>query len=425
MLEIIEKVYTNRSGKIQIHNAIISGEPCYCVLHAPSGHKEIIDYNKRLLNTLVKRLDTSTMSLEAKKQGYLLKFQGGGRKGISLKVFVYEKYHKLKTGSMSKRRIELKDDSLRSENILDIRSCNLYASGDERPKNAQREITIIERPSNPAEKYIAIKVSKERCEYVEYEPELYEMLSATKYCAIGYTGARACVAVHYGKTASGVKIVNLARFIQIYNQAFNRYRKRHGAVKLFIKNFAKLNDEIGFDYDVAHINSCSWINCRENIMVMTTDTNGKMNDLVKSFSGGYTMYTALDGQNFILVELCMPDGTSRYFQCKTPEVYCRWQELLLRSPLTRNLQDQYCITEEGIEGTFTPRGAKESPKRKNNTLDFWTWCDHRDKLLSIPREGFFDCDGLPEQDKIQASDLSSVIKVSRLMIHIGNSCKMQ
>lgn len=401
-------IFKSKNGINTIYEATCAGEPCYAVEHVPTGHIELIDHDEKLLKSVIGKIGrTGTLICEYKQSGRgLLKFRLHGReRRITLRRYVFAKYSGLDLGKVRNKKIEIISDSLDADNILDIRSCNLCEAGACRPKTKRRTIEIVCNPNNTDDKYIAIRIHNRgdnKVEYVQYSPELYEMLSRPTYCGIGYNkhNERATVVVHYGNDKNGYNYSNLARFICIYKEYFPKYKGRTGAVKRFIHDYDMLSGLYGEKYDAAHINSCKWNNCFENIMIMDTEINTSMSNVIKCFSGNYSIYTALNKSGEILIEYGTIDLlhggrlVTRLYKCRTPEDFLDWQRVMLGKELTQKLQVATMATKSGIRQELTPcgmikTGSSDRETAKNNEPDLWVWAEHRDKLLSMDDNDFF------------------------------------
>lgn len=93
--------YESPSKTNVIYEAAYRGLPCYCIQHIPSGHIEIIDHNKAILNAIITKIKRcGALVCEKKSKQHLLKFRGTEREyNISLRLYVFAKY----------RHIELKE----------------------------------------------------------------------------------------------------------------------------------------------------------------------------------------------------------------------------------------------------------------------------------------------------------------------------
>ena len=408
-IEYNEKVFESEHGKNIIYDAVYCGAPCFAVVHVPTGHTEIIDHNESIVRAIIGRINRSkAMACDKKAKGYILKFYPSTtERWITLRYYVYAKYNNLRLNQVRGKNICTYDDRAVKENILDLRSSNLYNAGDIRPHTKARDVQIIER-SESGEKYIAISFSNRengKVEYTEYSPQLYEMLSRPAYCNIEYNPRkdRATVVVHHANRKNGYVLDNLAKFILIYNLHFEQYKNMRGGVKRFIRDYYYLSREKYRGKEAAHINACKWNNCINNLMFMDSteenNPNTEMRDYIKWFSAPYEAYTTTDDSGGVLIEFARigqaqgGNPVTRFYRCATPEDYTDWQKVFLGKLLTEKLQVATFATKDGIGQALTPGGMikagavnKETVKR--NEPDLWLWLEHRDKLLTMDGSAF-------------------------------------
>ena len=365
----------------------------------PTGHTEIIDHDQRLLKAITRRINrSSAIVCEKKKRGSILKFaQSGKEHPISLRYFVYAKYKGLELWQVRGKKIRIHDDSSIADNILDIRSCNLYDAGGLRPHTDNRDIQIVKRPDS-GERYIAITFPNRKngkTEYADYSPELYEMLASLTYCNVRYNphNDRATVVVHYGGNKDSYIRDNLAKFLLIFYHHFEKFKNMTGSVKRFIHSYRRLSDQYG-NVDAAHINAVKWNNCRGNLAFMVHETNDRMRNFIKFFTGSHGVFTTVNEQDEILIEFTNGGSDPRYFRCKTPEDYLDWQKIFLGKALTHKLQRKREIAGSEIREKLTPCGMIKTGKIskdviKENEPNLWIWLDHRDRMLSMDYSDFF------------------------------------
>ncbi len=390
-------VFESRGGTNTIHEAEYDGSPCYAIVHVPTGHTEIIDHDDNIVKALIGRIKRSkAMTCEKKSNGYILRLLATNReRQVAFRYFVYAKYEGLRPEQVRRKKIRLIDSSALNDNILDLRSCNLYDAGKVRPYTAARSIEIVDRPGFEGEKYIAIAFhgrKNGKVEYAEYSPELYEMLASPTYCNLRYNrhNDRATVTVHSRHHRDGYVFDNLSKFILIYYRHFSRYRNMRGGIKRFIHDYKYYSREKYKGQDAAHINACKLINCACNLAFMDESPNSCMGDLIKWFLPPYDVTTAVDGDGNILIEFA---GVGR-FLCATPEDYLDWQRVFLGKDLTGKLKSITCATKDGYAQMLTPAGmiaVGEANKGtvKDNELGLWTWLERRDRLLSLDKKLFF------------------------------------
>lgn len=396
-LELKEIVFESNGGTNAIYDAAYHGESCYACIHVPTGHTEIIDHDDSIVKALVGRIRRSkAMTCEKKANGYILRLLATNReRQVAFRYFVYAKYEGLRPEQVRRKKIRLIDSSALNDNILDLRSRNLYDAGKVRPNTTSRSIEIVDRPGFEGEKFIAITFHGRRngkVEYADYSPELYEMLASPTYCNLRYNrhNDRATVTVHCRHHKDGYVFDNLSKFVLVYYRHFNRYRNMRGGVKRFIHDYKYYSREKYRGQDAAHINSCKWNNSACNLAFMKESPNREMGDLIKRFLPPYDVTTAVDGYGSILIEFA---GVGR-FLCATSEDYLDWQKVFIGKDLTGKLKSITCATKDGYAQMLTPAGmiaVGEANKGavKDNELGLWTWLERRDRLLSLDKKLFF------------------------------------
>ena len=393
-LGIIREVFKSRNGTNIIYDATYLGQPCYAIQHVPTGHIEVIDHNEQIIKAIIGRIARSTALVCDKRENkYTLKFHSANReRTITLRFFVYAKYKGLSLSRVRGKNICTEDDSTVKDNLLDLRSCNLYDAGEIRPHTKARDIEIVKRPGRDAE-YIAISFPDRengKIEYTEYSPELYEMLARPALCSLTFNpyGDRAVVNVHYASCKKGYIRDNLSKFILIYNLHFGQYKNMSGGVKRFIHDYYKLSRIKYKGTDAAHINACKWNNCIRNLMFMEKKKehkpNSDMSDYIKWFMGQYRAYTTINDNNEILIEI--PDRG--YFKCATPDDYADWQKVYLGRAVTAKLQVATYITKDGARQELTPSGMVKAgiankDSVRDNEPEIWEWLEHSDKLCAM------------------------------------------
>lgn len=409
-IEYNGKVFESEGGTNVIYDAVYCGAPCFAVVHVPTGHTEIIDHNESIVKAITSRINRSkAMTCDKKAKGYILRFcPTKTERRITFRYYVYAKYNGLRLSQVRGKNICIYDDSAVKDNILDLRSSNLYDAGSVRLHTKARDIRIVERPEI-GEKYIAISFPNRKngkVEYTDYSPQLFEMLSRPTYCNIEYNPRkdRATVVVHHANSKSGYVLDNLAKFILIYNLHFEQYKKMSGGVKRFIRDYYYLSREKHRGKEAAHINACKWNNCINNLMFMDrteeNNPNTEMRDYIKWFSAPYEVYTTADDSGGVLIEytgiglLQGGNPVKRFYRCATPEDYADWQKVFLGKLLTEKLQVATFATKDGIEQALTPSGmikagAVNKETVRKNGPDLWSWLEHRDKLLSMDDSAFY------------------------------------
>lgn len=404
-LHLIHELDTSQKRVVTIYSAEYKGEACFAIVHLPSGFTTVFDKYRRIYNAIKRKLKQGYHIVidydNARLPRFRLIMSDKEHANIDLRQFLYARYNKTRLRNIS-GSVQLREDSRRQDNILDLRGRNMYIPGESIEHRKDVSVSVVARQGNPQEKYITIRFERavaQSADVVPYTPELFEMLSSPAYCRIekNWTDGRTVAVVRY---ANGCDVrTYLARFVLIYKLHFEDYKNKRGGVKRFIRDYKKLSDKYD-GMDAAHVNACSWNNCFENLILMHHTINKDMGNYIKWFSAPYSVYTAVNDSGEILIEFTsiglMQNGRQimRYYKCATVEDYLDWQNVFLGRELTRKLQVATYATTDGIKQALTPRGVVKSGEMnrktaKGNEPNFWEWLEHRDKLLSLDSCTFY------------------------------------
>lgn len=407
-----------------IYEAAYRGLPCFCIKHIPSGHIEIIDHDKAILNAIITKIKRcGALVCEKKTKQHILKFHGANREhSISLRLYVYAKYERMELKEIRGKKIVMHDSTLAANNIADLRKCNLYAAGDFRPFKPNSTVEVIHNPEDADNRCIVVKVRK-RDRYVTeiypYSEELYEILSSSKWgsmqCGKDEQGKdRLKISVHYQKTKDGYKLVNLSRFVLLYDTHFHKYSKRNGAIKRFIQDFSKLTD--GETNHAAHINAAKWNGGYGNLIWMDGKVNEAMSNLITHFSGDYGIFAVADEDAGILIEF-LSHGQKHYYRCNSASEYLDLQRVLMgKCNLTKNLHMNQ-FTASGAISVPTPKDTYQKVKTERTHNEdmiaaYWEWNNRRDSLIdrykSNPnsfRDWGYKAKGIAIQDVLELINL--------------------
>ena len=375
-----------------IYEAAYRGLPCYCIQHIPSGHIEIIDHNKAILNAIITKIKRcGALVCEKKSKQHLMKFRGTEREhNISLRLYVFAKYRHIELKEIRGKKIVMHDSTLAANNVADLRKCNLYAAGDFRPIKPNSTVEIMYDQENAEKQCIVVKVHKQDgyvTEIYPYSKELYEMLSSSKWGCLQYCkdNGRLAIGVHSQKTKDGYKLVNLSRFVLLYSTHFHKYCKRNGAVKQFIRGFSKLSESE--HRQAAHINATKWNGGNGNLVWMEEDVNRAMSNLITHFSGDYEIFAVADHEAGILIEF-LSHGQKHYYRCNSASEYLDLQSVLMgKCNLTKNLCMNQ-ITASGAISIPTPKetyqeGKTECTHNEDMIAAYWEWNNRRDSLIDL------------------------------------------
>ena len=374
-----------------IYEAVYQGLQCYCIQHTLTGHIEIIDHDRAILNAIITKIKRcGALVCEKKTKHPFLKFHGTEREySISLRLYVFAKYERMELKEIRGKKIVMHDSTLTENNISDLRKCNLYAAGDFRPIKPNSTVEIIYDPENAENQCIAVKV-RVRDGYVteiySYSEELYKILSSSKWGCLQYgqDSGRLTISVHFQNTKDGYKLVNLSRFVLLYDTHFHKYRKRNGAIKQFIRDFSKLSDSE--HRQAAHINAIKWNGGYGNLLWMDESTNQTMSNLITHVSGDYEIFAVTDENGIILVDF-LSHGQKSYFRCNSPELYLDLQLVLMgKSNLTKNLSINKLTASGAIsipppKKTYHETGKATSDSKTDIVAAYWEWSKHRGNIF--------------------------------------------
>ncbi len=187
----------------------------------------------------------------------------------------------------------------------------------------------------------------------------------------------------------------------IYKENIGSYRKRKGTVKWFIRDFDKLRLKYN-GLDAAHVYASKWNCTYGNLVFMKPETNNLMKNIIKYFSHPYNVYTAVNDNNEILIEMPGAELMPKYYKCKTPEAFLSWQKHFLgKEPLTASLTDvriyegEECVHDGSTPAGMIANGTVTSETASENEPDFWDWCNHRDVLLGLTGNDFCEWEEQP------------------------------
>lgn len=376
-----------------IYEATYCGLPCFCVQHIPSGHIEIIDHDEAILNAIIAKIKRcGALVYEKKAKQSILKFHGTEREySISLRLYVFAKYEHITLKEIRGRKVVMHDTTLATNNIADLRKCNLYAAGDFRPIKPRSMVEVMRNPESKDVQCIVVKVRKQSgcvAEIYPYSEELYKILSSSKWgclqCGKDEQGKdRIKIIVHYRKTKDGYRRVNLSRFVLLYNTHFHKYSKQNGAIKRFIQDFSKLTD--GETNHAAHINAAKWNGGNGNIAWMEGKTNEAMSNLITHFSGDYEIFAVADDNAGVLIEF-LSHGQKHYYRCNSASEYLDLQRVLMgKCSLTKNLHMNQ-VAASGVSSIPTPKETYQKVKTERTHNEdmiaaYWEWNNRRDSLI--------------------------------------------
>lgn len=341
------QVHQLNKGHYIFYDGTIDGEPCFCMADNKNAEKIIMDKSDVVLEKIKRIKGIHCRSGQDNEYSVVI----DGRE-ITLRRYLSKIY----IGNDTERNVQhtyIKDNHLANDGVWDLRSRNIgyYFKKD-------FNITILQRPKEPDEKYIALTYGGVT-EVFYYTDKVYNWLTGGGlYLSIGDAT----------KSSPGrlkTKGVPLSRVV-----------------------YELLNEDVAAGYECAHIHSgFRWINSLYNLMPMQKETNNSMTDLASRIGGGVKMNAIVcdypHGSHKILVECFVMKLPPIYLVCDTPELYLDLQKQIMgKTKLTQNLK----LFWNG-EKVNTPKTEYEMTKKKHNHFEdkvkhLWSWCDARDRILS-------------------------------------------
>lgn len=394
-LETGKILYSSKNGAFCIYEATCKNEPCYCIEHTKTLEKVLFDGGNRIYRSLVAKLNRQRLVRDGKGfgSGFMFKFNGNGvNTGISLRSFLWGRYNKLPLSELKWAKIELWDKSAYTDRIMDMRQYNLYDAGGVVTDGVSIEIDCV------TGKQFVVVQDEDRIEFMDYSPEMYQILTTRSYSTFqkGMGNGRLAVSVHFANRKDGYTIKNLSRFVAIYNQDFRRFKNQRGNVLRFLHNFQRLDP--GKNIEAGHINSCNWNNCTENLMFMSAKKNSQMGDIARRISGEYKIFPVVyRGGNTpqILVEWTVKD-TSKHIVCESVDDYIN---LLLfatkRVPMSQHIRLQFGKWDGekiATQNIPTPKDSEIQYGKmpildyRETVLDMLNWSAHKDALVKLYEE---------------------------------------
>ncbi len=394
-LELKRQLSFPDSSSSELYKAVYQDTDCGALLFENLGLTAPISYDQTAIKSVrgyCKRgYKLAVRTDEKENLGVPFIVLRKNKKEIRLHRLLYAKYNGLPL-TEELPPIHIRDVSGYAEGILDLRRENLYASRDELSNRPE----IVQCPWDENDKYIHIIFDKDRRdidEWVEYTPELLsifmEQQNVRLDCPIGTD--RGSIVIHGHR-------YNIARFVCLFKKHFSDtiYQSQKDPIAAFLDDYERLSRaEKG--KVAAHINSFKQENTFDNLLLMDEKTNGLMSNYIKWLPVGFEVYTAVDEDDRIRIELTTPftkEPVNLIFE--TPEAYCHFQRTILgKNDLGRNLQMVHCITRDEREGFIltlagmvasklvTSKTAKEKP------FHFWKDRTYKRNLLALPEGAFF------------------------------------
>lgn len=397
-LEIKEELYSSQTGKTKIFDVIFAGDPCYCIEHLPTGHKELFNHDGRILKGILEKINSGTGLACAESRYFFSENDEEGR--LYLRRFLYMMYNGLAFDDIKNAKIALVTPEF--DDIHDLRSDNLI---DLRGKRLDR-CEIIDNPysTNPVdiwERFILVN-SHGVYSVLNYDDGLWELLTNGGLCSLPVKeNGRQQITV---KDDNAPHTFSLSRFVYLYHMYCNPTKE--DGIKEFLNGIKSFSDDM--DGDVGHINARVWNNSLDNLLLMSKEANNGMGNLAIKFTGACSMFPCVyryGGEPIILIDLQIGDK-NLLFKCKSAEDYEFFQKVMLYycTHYAPKIEDNEAEDVQPFENT------------EENILDeLYRWCDHRNYLFEMYQkhpEQFYDVMGenaLPPEDDIPGLRFSYVI----------------
>ncbi len=401
-LEIQNTLLQSEKGIYFLCTARYKGEPCLCLQRRKDGtaYSVLFDDDNRIRRSVISQMKKKRLVMEQKASGsrFVFKFNDSSGKGlISLRLFLWAKYNSIPPGKAKRMKIELYDKSAYPNNIMDMRSRNLYNAGG----TFTDGIEIVTHPETD-HKFILVQ-AEDRAEFFEYTPEMYQMLTTRSICTEcrkGKDTGRLFTAVHYSQKKTGYKMLNLSRFVLTYDEFFGRFKNyATGSITRFIHSLPSLIPNEGID--CGHVNANSWNSCKENILMMEREKNIKMSSYARTIQGRYKMFPIVyddNGKKVFLIEWDIGDSP-RLILCESIDDYINMQEFAIgKDPKVKNLRLQLRTADENdglqITETIPTPGEQVLPQtakapvldRKEIIRAMLNWSCQKDSLIGLYQE---------------------------------------
>lgn len=320
---------SGHKNTIAVYESRFQGEPCYCIVHRPSGVYSVLDNDSDVVERVVEKIRSEGLTCTRKRGRWKFRF---GKGGIYLDRFAYLRYTQQSTES-AEIRINLLDSSLLQHGIVDLRSGNLFNGIGTRVNGERISVDILGGDRFDAE-HIRVRMNDGLLEEIyDYSPELYTLLTYTHY-SVYFPADCGRIYVRAGYKACK-KTMPLSRMVGLYYTFFSEF---DGDVQAFGRAIPLLpgGDVLEFD----HINSCTNIGCRENLIPMEPRLNNVKNEWMKRFQlGGIDVFAIAHKNGRILCEYRLGHGLPLYRMFRRPEDLVDWMQFSQgRNLLTRNLR---------------------------------------------------------------------------------------
>lgn len=389
-LNIKSQLFPNSKYAFGVFEAEYSGEPCHAVRHFITGHTEIFDYDRAIVAAVINRAKAGKLQLRGDKSRLISFGKTETDSGISLRLFLYAKYNNKPLLEVKGKHICLMDESAGENDIIDLRSRNLYDPGSLRELTNARRVEVVNNGEDSLIKLSMLDGDAPLTEFVQYDPELFRMLGSPSYCNIQTKDGTDRVTVGLTMPKS---IHNIGHFVAVFKNEFEQFRGMQDAIKRFIQAFPELSKKYE-GMDAAHINARKNLHLFDNLLFMDKKTNQAMYNYAARFGGNYGLFATLDDGGEILSEL-MAGKNKILFKCSTPEDYADLQKALIGElPQTKKLQRIAYNTPYGVKQAFTPRGMvvtrqSGAPADRCDAEEAFNWIKNSRRLNALPESSFF------------------------------------
>lgn len=387
-------VYTSQKGTNEIYESFYNGESCYCILHKSTGYKALFTHDEVILKSIKNKIDRcGALACNTKKNGYgAFTFHPKKKESkIALSEYLFAKYNGVSLQKIHGHKIRRLNESLQEQRIADLRKCNLYDAGGHNSITKKLDVKVIANPENESQKCLAVILTETGMvlEIYNYSRELHHILTHSNLCSlsINHSTGRVSACIHYGRGKDGYRITNLSRLVLAFYTEYQRYQRRRGGIKQFIRDYQSITEANHMGQDASHVNTRKWNGDQSNLIWMNSKSNVSMTDIAGNFYMDYEFFPVAYENGIILAEFQTHD-VKHFYKYKSPEDYLDFQKVLMgKCKLTAELHANH-FTKDGMEVIQTPRDTHKnlgSPKRQCDDAlsQYWAWCKRRDRIVSM------------------------------------------
>lgn len=368
---VLIKIITALNRNINLYDAVIDGEPCYCIGHEHKGDGIIFEYEEEILQEIINKASEVGIAYDTQRVGCHFKF----RDGVGLKSFLYARYHNLNPREI--RWVYIVGE-------LENGFCDCRRSKLCRKNNNDFCIEVLQNPHRTEEEYIVISIG-DRTEVMDYSEDLYTLL--TELCYVRNMSDKKRLKARIVDSSTPTP---LSRLVFIFQTFYPQYANTPDGIRQFANEYKVLSCRI--NEQCGHINACSWNHSKNNMLLMSEKQNGDMRDYIKYFCDKYQAFAIgirESGNSYILLMFEGVGGITHYFKLTIDE-FVEMQRCYL------NIKGEGMASEElniNINGAAVDSPEQCYKKNQQSVRDaeptsreecmerFWKWCDSRNRLI--------------------------------------------